>query len=95
VGRQPRGEDRRRRGPEQLEPEIREAREPDFSDLEDERPTKQRVKSNRPEPRAAVRGTGRAKGHPRHASAEAKVVRERYQKPHPRAGQFIPLNRAG
>lgn len=81
--------------PEQLDPEIREAREPDFSDLEDERPRRQRVRSNRPEPRAATRGTGRAKGHPRHASAEAKAARERYPKGHPRAGQYIPLAAAG
>jgi hypothetical protein len=86
--------------PEQLEPELREEREPDFRDEKIVRAEKQEtgnrripVRSNKPEPREATRGTGRRKGHPPHQPAP-QGKRERYPKGHPRAGQFVPLERA-
>lgn len=81
--------------PEQLDPAFVKEQEPDYSDLDEEIDPagagrhRQALKSNRPEPRAATRGTGRRKGHPPRAATAGK--RERYPKGHPRAGQFIPL----
>jgi hypothetical protein len=86
--------------PEQLDEDyVKKEIEPDYSDLDEEHDPaaagrhRQRVKSNKPEPRQATRGTGRRKGHPPHATVAAggKGKRERYPKGHPRAGQYMPL----
>lgn len=75
--------------------EVHQEREGDWGDLDEEIDPgsagrhRQAVKSNRPEPRLATRGTGRRKGKP--PRQPAGVKRERYPKGHPRAGQWMPL----